>query len=214
MEQIKRKCKNCQEEKDLTNFSKNGSNYYRHICKKCDNNIYKDRRLAYNKEYRKLHPEKKIKWTKTANEKRKNKLLNDPDYHDRVKFLKRESGYRNKVSSMYNNARKRAQKNNIEFSIKKEDIIIPEKCPLLEVEFIMGRGKDYMYTPTIDRIDRSKGYTKDNICIISMLANSMKNAASPQELLTFSKNILNYINKDIVQPIEKSIELEDKELLG
>jgi hypothetical protein len=71
-----------------------------------------------------------------------------------------------------------------------------------------------MYTPTIDRIDRSKGYTKDNICIVSMLANSMKNAASPQELFTFSKTIINYINKDIVQPIEKSIELEDKEPLG
>ena len=214
MEQIIRKCKNCGESKNLSNFSQNGSKYFRHICKKCDNSINRERRLAYNKEYRKLHPEKKAQWAKNSNYKRKARLLNDPDYHDRVKFLKRESGCRNKITSMYNNAKKRAEKHNLEFSLKKEDIIIPEKCPLLEVEFIMGRGKDYMYTPTIDRIDRSKGYTKDNICIVSMLANSMKNAASPQELFTFSKTIINYINKDIVQPIEKSIELEDKERLG
>jgi len=214
MEQILRKCKCCKLEKTLNSFSKNGVNYYRHVCKICDNNINRERRLEYNKKYRLANPDKKLQWSKNSNKKRRDKLKNDPFYHDRVKYLKRESGYRNKVTSMLNNAKKRAIKYNIEFSLTREDIVIPEKCPLLEVVFVLGRGRDYMYTPTIDRVDRLKGYTKDNICIISMLANSMKNAASKEELLTFSKNIINYINKDIVQPIEKSIELEDKELLG
>ena len=45
----------------------------------------------------------------------------------------------------------------------------------------------------------------------------MKKDANLQELEEFCKNILNYMNnEDIVRPIEngKSIELEDKELLG
>lgn len=214
MEQILRKCKCCNLEKTLNSFSRNGVNYYRHVCKICDNNTNRERRLEYNKKYRLANPDKKLQWSKNSNKKRRDRLKNDPFYHDRVKYLKRESGYRNKVTSMLNNAKKRAIKYNIEFSLTRENIVIPEKCPLLEVVFVLGRGRDYMYTPTIDRVDRTKGYTKDNICIISMLANSMKNAASKEELLTFSKNIINYINKDIVQPIEKSIELEDKELLG
>jgi len=214
MEQVLRKCKCCNIEKTLDSFSKNGSNYHRHTCKSCDNNLNRDKRLEYNRKYRLSNPDKKLQWSINSNKKRKDRLKSDPFYHDRVKYLKRESGYKNKVTTMLNNAKKRAIKYNIEFSLTKEDIVIPEKCPLLEVVFVLGRGRDYMYTPTIDRVDRLKGYTKDNIYIISMLANSMKNAASKEELLTFSKNIINYINKDIVQPIEKSIELEDKELLG
>ena len=45
----------------------------------------------------------------------------------------------------------------------------------------------------------------------------MKNCASAQELLTFSKNINKYMNKeDIVRPAEniESAEQEDKEPLG
>ena len=45
----------------------------------------------------------------------------------------------------------------------------------------------------------------------------MKSYANEEQLLTFAKNIKNYMNcEEIVQPIEnkESIELEDKEPLG
>ena len=49
------------------------------------------------------------------------------------------------------------------------------------------------------------------------MANTMKNDATREELETFCKNILNYIDrKDIVRTTEnnESVEQEDKEPLG
>lgn len=43
----------------------------------------------------------------------------------------------------------------------------------------------------------------------------MKNNATREELLKFADNIYKYFgDNDIVQPIEKSIELQDKEPVG
>ncbi len=79
---------------------------------------------------------------------------------------------------------------NIKFSITVDNIIIPNKCPLLNVPFDTSNT---MYSYSIDRIDNSKGYIKGNIAVISRLANMMKNAATFVELIEFSKNIETYI---------------------
>ena len=52
------------------------------------------------------------------------------------------------------------------------------------------------HVPSIDRIDDSKGYTKENVWVISFQANRMKNTASRTELTTFAQNWLK-LNKDI-----------------
>ena len=117
---------------------------------------------------------------------------------------------------MYSAAKKRSRDRGLEFNICKEDIVIPKICPILQVEFKVGTKRDYRYSPSLDRIDNAKGYTKGNIQVISSLANTMKNSATKEELLLFSKYMINRYNDDIVQPIEndKSIELENKESLG
>lgn len=66
----------------------------------------------------------------------------------------------------------------------------------------------------MDKIIPEKGYVKGNVRVISALANLMKNNATIEQLINFSKNIISYINgEDIVQTTEnnESVELQDKE---
>ena len=129
-------------------------------------------------------------------------------FHDKEKTQRRESHKRNIIHNMVLRAKSRARKYGYVFELKDSDIIIPEICPLLNVPFILGNYKNYEYTPTIDRIDNSKGYTKDNIWIISKKANSMKNSATFKELKTFCTNILRY---SLNNTEKECIESEDKE---
>jgi hypothetical protein len=45
-------------------------------------------------------------------------------------------------------------------------------------------------SPSIDRKDNTKGYTKDNVWVISQLANQMKSNATPEQLRAFARWIL------------------------
>lgn len=98
--------------------------------------------------------------------------------------------------TLFRCAKKRALKKGLEFNIELKDIHIPRKCPILKVPLICSTR----YSPSIDRIYPNKGYVKDNIAVVSTLANSMKANATPKELLIFSKNIKKYM--DLYQEIE------------
>lgn len=86
-------------------------------------------------------------------------------------------------------AKSRAKKRNVFFDLTKEDIIVPTHCPVLGIKLEynsnLGKGgKPSSYS--LDRIDNTKGYTKDNVQVISHQANSMKSTATPEELLKFA----------------------------
>mgnify|MGYP007089703102 CR=1 FL=1 len=101
---------------------------------------------------------------------------------------------------LYQQARNRAKRYNMDFDLAVNDIVIPEKCPLLDIPFIVGEKNNYQFSYSLDRKDNSKGYTKDNIWVISVKANSMKNNATREELRTFCQNVLK--NDDIVRTYE------------
>lgn len=147
----------------------------------------------------------------TTTEKKQIKRIKVPGYHEKQKKQRKESWLRNYKQSMLMKARQRAQKYRFEFNLTLEDIIIPEICPILEVPLVIGTKGDYEYTPSLDRIDNTKGYIKGNVQVISKKANSMKNSATIDELKTFCKNILRYsLNNEEFELIEQ----EDKEPLG
>ena len=89
---------------------------------------------------------------------------------------------------MHQRAKQRCKKSGLEFNIEVSDITIPDKCPALGIEINMNSGKSgaYKNSPSLDRVDNTKGYTKDNIQVISQCANAMKGAASKEELLRFA----------------------------
>lgn len=87
---------------------------------------------------------------------------------------------------IYNRIKSRCSKNNIEFNLELEDIIIPEKCPILNKPFVYG---DTNWTYSVDRINNSKGYIKGNIQIISNRANRLKGDFTINEF----QKITNYL---------------------
>ena len=92
------------------------------------------------------------------------------------------------IQNMVDHARHRAKRDNREFSITKADIVIPEKCPILNEKLIPG---DKRLGPSLDRVDNTRGYTKDNIRVISKKANHLKGAATIEQL----KTIISYMEK-------------------
>jgi hypothetical protein len=82
---------------------------------------------------------------------------------------------------------------NIPYNLTKEyiDAITPTHCPVLGYELVRNKGKVAYNSISIDRIIPSKGYTIGNVQVISNKANSMKQDATPEELLMFANWILN-----------------------
>jgi hypothetical protein len=101
---------------------------------------------------------------------------------------------------LIHNAKSRAKKNGIEFDINISDIIIPEVCPYFGIPLFVNQGKcgPCDNSPTLDRIDSSKGYVKGNVEVISMRANTIKNSGTSEEHLIIG-NRMNKIQGIVVQ---------------
>lgn len=93
----------------------------------------------------------------------------------------------NPSNELLKKAKQRAKKNGLTFDLTLEDITVPNKCPILGLNLEVGDGKLHDCSPTIDRIDTSLGYLKNNIQVISHKANRMKSDASVSELKLFAK---------------------------
>ena len=137
------------------------------ICKNCEHKNPKWRKKSFRMKY-------------------------DTNFRDKINAYKRENRKTNFEAEMWRAAKRRANERGLEFNIEISDINIPELCPILEVPLVKGDSNNYEYTPSLDRIDNTKGYIKGNIIVMSKKANSMKNSASWEELQKFCKNILRY----------------------
>lgn len=98
---------------------------------------------------------------------------------------------------LLSDAKYRAKKYDIELDIELVDIIVPDNCPILGIPLFCNRKHSGPNSPSIDRIDSSKGYIKNNIQVISHKANTMKSDATPKELLDFAIWVTNQV-KEIV----------------
>jgi len=92
------------------------------------------------------------------------------------------SGSRSSITTMLTWTRARAKKNGMEFSLAKEDITIPETCPVLGIPLYKMKGRAGSNSPSLDRIRSSEGYVPNNVRVISYRANFLKNNATVEEL--------------------------------
>jgi len=94
------------------------------------------------------------------------------------------------IKELYNHLKSSAKKRNIPFTLTLTDLnnlSFPLTCPILNIplKWNTGQPKDNSYS--IDRIDSSKGYEKDNILVISYRANVLKRDATKEELKLLSE---------------------------
>lgn len=108
---------------------------------------------------------------------------NGREYHKRWAAEDRKN---NPVRYMLRNTKNRAKEIGVEFALLPEHIVIPEFCPVLGIKLEVGNGKGKSWklhnSPSIDRFDNTKGYTSDNIRVISWRANLLKRDATLEEL--------------------------------
>jgi hypothetical protein len=102
----------------------------------------------------------------------------------------RKTKVENSEKYLWKYAKARANKKGLDFNIEIEDIIIPEYCPYLGYKLELGYGSDTKKSPSLDRIDPTKGYIKGNIQVVCRLFNSMKWDSNQEELIHFCKSVL------------------------
>lgn len=72
---------------------------------------------------------------------------------------------------------------NRKWTLKFSDIYWPTHCPILGIELDYFNPILADNSPSFDRINNNKGYTKENVLIISVKANRVKSNISKDELI-------------------------------
>jgi hypothetical protein len=171
----KKRCGACRKIKQTSCFSKDASKWdgLSTKCKQCYSEYYTD-------------------YASANGEKIKGKNAKYAEKNKSKRSAKGRIFRANNVElTMWEHARTRAAKNNLNFSISLSDIVIPDTCPYLEIPLAIsqnGRWSDN--SPTLDRIVPDRGYVPDNIQVISHLANRMKLKSDPSSLLIFARNVV------------------------
>lgn len=160
-----RLCKKCQITKDLQDFRRQ-----RHTCKKCEGNDRFQRRkaLGYFRTDRYIDKQRayRQRWRKTHPE-----------------------------SDMLLRLRNRAKAEGIPFNLTKDDIVIPDFCPVLGIKLSHHAFGPMPTSPSLDKVVPSLGYVKGNVHVISMRANHLKNNGSLQEM----ERVVSYIRNHFEQ---------------
>jgi len=99
-------------------------------------------------------------------------------YYEKSRF----GSFENRLNLMLTSAKSRCKKNNVEFNITKDDVARRETCPISGVILNFRASKISDDSPTLDRIDPSKGYVPGNVWVISYRANRIKSNATSEEL--------------------------------
>jgi len=202
-----KRCTKCDLKKEDSSFSV--GNRVCDICKKEKNKLYYQKNAEKERErkrlYRQNNAEKikenqKLCYQKNSEKERERKRLYRQDAPEREKIKYKKLYYKNNLAKqMLRSAKRRAIEKRIPFSLEEKDIKIPEICPVLGFILKKGEGKIFPNSPSLDRIIPEKGYVKGNIIVISHMANSIKQNATPEQIVAvgeFFKKLLEASKND------------------
>lgn len=156
-----KKCRVCLLELPVGDFSKNKANKdtLQNFCKECDRKRQQQRRVEKNssiKEYAKEYRQK---------------------HFTNIEY---------RLQALLNSSRARAKAKNREHTLTRQDLLdlypTDGRCPIFGIKLEWNTKGFRENSPSIDRIDSTKGYTRDNVQIISWKANRIKGYASVEEL--------------------------------
>ncbi len=149
----------------------------------------REKRMAYNRQYHVEHAGEIKAQRKRFYDANRERLVEASVKHWRANSEKinkrRREWHRTEagtIDTLWRNAKSRAANKGMEFTIGRADIRIPEKCPVLGIPMMVGTRHIKDGSPSLDRIDNSRGYTPDNICVISYRANALKRDAALEEV--------------------------------
>lgn len=83
---------------------------------------------------------------------------------------------------IYYGSRNRARREGTEFTISLKDIVFPDKCPITNEKMVHSNRIHFKTSPSLDRIDNTKGYIPGNVRVISYKANSRKGDLTLEEI--------------------------------
>jgi hypothetical protein len=154
-------CNMCNDEKFLFDFSKNVSakDGLQYRCRSCDQ--------AYQAKRRTENYDASLDYGRKYQAKRRK------DFEYRLKMLLNASKQRAKIKNRVHD---------ITVDDIKSIYPIDGKCPVFGFDLMFNDSGFRENSPSIDRIDSEKGYTVDNIQIISWKANRIKAYATVEEL--------------------------------
>ena len=173
-------CNSCSISKPLAFFYKHSTTKdgLRTSCKACID--------SQNKLWRDNNPDRmKLIWTKhNSNPRRRINYHRDKE--------------QNKLKYLLNSACQRAKNLNLPFDITLADLPKPQHCPVLGMELNYASTGLVDESPSIDRIIPSLGYVRNNIRIMSNLANRMKSSASEAQLKEFAIWVQNNVRSNAI----------------
>lgn len=166
-------CPRCDRTELTATFHVRKDGYRRTYCKEC--------RAAYRKEY-------------DARRRR-----DGSDFRERVIAQQRSCRSNNRlsrISHIHGMARFNAEARCINFDISKVDVLnLAERqmwrCAktLIPFDLTMGKGRR-PFSPSIDRIDNSRGYIVSNIQLVCSMYNQAKHIFSDAEVLKFARALV------------------------
>jgi hypothetical protein len=161
-----------------------------------------------------------VAWQRTPKGRASQKRQNDAQYAKNAEAIRRYSLNRQRTKPwcrLLGSAKNRAKKAGLPYDLTFEWAASrwTDHCEITGIKFrrLTGRLGPNAFSPSIDRIDNSLGYTQSNCRFILAGVNSLKNDGTDDEMISIAKAIVRWSKERPVAAIVTGTDLENSDNL-